>query len=356
MMTHESYLAARRFPALDGVRAIAAVLVVLFHFGGGAWVRANGWIGVHVFFVLSGFLITTLALREEDRNGSVSFRNFYLRRACRILPVYYVVLGIFVVVTFARGELRSSGLFGALPWFATFLNEFHVVGVFGVAWTLGVEQKFYLLWPVLAFGVAGLGFARRFGLAVGLTVALVSLVPVLPYSGAYASIVIGCTVAIVLHHRTGFAVLKPFTHPLAGLATAAAVVVVQVFFSDITTASHDEGGVALGTVYAVLVGLLLPSLVAGGPLARLLTLEPLRFVGERSYSLYLIQSIAGWTLAGLVPQLAHPRTLTAVGVTAVALLMADLLYRWVELPMIALGRRVTARRVEPTTVTEPVPA
>ncbi|WP_255637651.1 acyltransferase [Amycolatopsis sp. DSM 110486] len=355
-MTHETYLATRRFPALDGVRAIAAVLVVVFHFGGSAWVRANGWIGVHVFFVLSGFLITTLALREEDRTCRVSLKNFYLRRAFRILPVYYVVLGIFVVVTYARGELRSSALLGALPWFATFLNEFHVIGVFGVAWTLGVEQKFYLVWPVLAFGVAGLAFAKRFSLALGLVVALVALVPVVPYSGAYASIVIGCTAAIVLHHRTGFAVLKPLTHPVAGVVVAAVIVVVQVFFTDLTVALHDDGGVAVGTAYAVLVALMLPSLVAGGPLSRLLSLKPLRFIGERSYSLYLIQSIAGWTLAGLVPQLAHPRTLTAVGVTAVALLMADLLYRWVELPMIALGRRVTAKRPEPTPAKEPVPA
>ncbi|WP_326569399.1 acyltransferase [Amycolatopsis rhabdoformis] len=356
-MTHETYLATRRFPALDGVRAIAAVLVVLFHFGGAAWVRANGWIGVHVFFVLSGFLITTLALREEDRSGRVSLKNFYLRRAFRILPVYYVVLGIFVVVEFGRGELRSSGLLGALPWFATFLNEFHVVGVFGVAWTLGVEQKFYLVWPLLAFGIAGLGLAKRFGLALGLVIALVALVPVLPYSGAYASIVIGCAVAIALHHRKSFAVLKPFTHPVAGIVVAAMIVVVQVFFSDITAAIHDDGGVALGTTYAVLVALLLPSLVAGGPLSRVLALKPLRFIGERSYSLYLIQSIAGWTLAGLVPPLGQPRTLTALGVTAVALLMADLLYRWVELPMIGLGRRVTAKKPEPAEeAREPVPA
>lgn len=132
--------------------------------------------------------------------------------------------------------------------------------------------------------------------------------------------------------------------------------VLQVFFTDLTVALHDDGGVAVGTAYAVLVALLLPSLLAGGPLSRLLSVKPLRFLGERSYSLYLIQSIAGWMLAGLVPQLAHPRTLTAVGVTAVALLMADLLYRWVELPMIALGRRVTAKRPEPAPVQEPVPA
>src|SRR6187551_1792962 len=88
--THADYLAQRRFPGLDGLRAIAASMVVLFHFGGPDIVQ--GWIGVHLFFVLSGFLITTLLLREHDRAGRVALVDFYLRRAFRILPVYFLVL------------------------------------------------------------------------------------------------------------------------------------------------------------------------------------------------------------------------------------------------------------------------
>ena len=86
-LTHADYLALRRFPALDGLRAIAAVLVVFFHYGGPDWLQ--GWAGVQMFFVLSGFLITTLMLREERGTGRVSLSEFYLRRAFRILPVYW---------------------------------------------------------------------------------------------------------------------------------------------------------------------------------------------------------------------------------------------------------------------------
>ena len=70
----------RRFPALDGLRAIAAVIVVAFHFGGPRWTWLSGWVGVQLFFVLSGFLITTLMLREEESRGRVSLRSFYIRR------------------------------------------------------------------------------------------------------------------------------------------------------------------------------------------------------------------------------------------------------------------------------------
>nr|WP_254897474.1 acyltransferase [Amycolatopsis sp. Hca4] len=159
MMTHDEYLATRRFPALDGVRAIAAVLVIVYHFGGPDWVRANGWIGVHLFFVLSGYLITTLALREEARNGRVSLAEFYIRRAFRIIPVFYVVMGVVVVFAYFRGMgLRQSGIVDSLPWNVVFLGEYHPMPLVGQAWTLGVEQKFYLVWPLLAFGFGALGF------------------------------------------------------------------------------------------------------------------------------------------------------------------------------------------------------
>ncbi|WP_103353685.1 acyltransferase [Amycolatopsis sp. CA-128772] len=346
MMTHDEYLATRRFPALDGVRAVAAVLVVVFHYGGPNWERANGWIGVHLFFVLSGYLITTLALREEDRSGRVSLAEFYIRRAFRILPVYYVVIGVVVVFAYFRGlGLRHSGIVSALPWNVAFVGEYHQMALFGQAWTLGVEQKFYLVWPLLAFGFGALGFVKRLSLAVGLVAIMLALIPFMPYAGAYSPILIGCTLAIVLHHRKGFAALRAFTHPGTGLVVAAALIAVQTQFGEIAAFLHDDGGSITGTGYILLAALLVPSLVAGrGPLAWILSRRPMRFVGERSYSLYLMQGVVALALAGAIPQFAPHRTLTAVAVTIAGLLAADLLYRWVEVPMIDVGRRIIARR------------
>ncbi|MCR6484555.1 acyltransferase [Amycolatopsis sp. OK19-0408] len=345
MMTHDQYLATRRFGALDGVRAIAAVLVVFFHFGGPTWARANGWIGVHLFFVLSGFLITTLALREEARNGRVSLAEFYIRRVFRILPVYYVVIGVIVVYAYFKGlGLRHSGIVATLPWNVVFLGEYHQMPLFGQAWTLGVEQKFYLVWPLLAFGFGALAFVKRLSLSLGLVALMLALIPFMPYAGAYSPILIGCTLAIVLHHRKGFAALRVFTHPVVGLVVAAALIAVQTEFGEITAFLHDEGGSITGTGYVLLAALLVPSLVAGGPLAWVLSLKPMRFIGERSYSLYLVQLVIASVLGGAIPQFAPQRTMTAIAVTVVGLMAADLLYRWVELPMIDVGRRIIERR------------
>lgn len=342
-MTHNEYLAVKRFPALDGMRAIAALLVVTFHYGGPSWERANGWIGVHLFFALSGFLITTLALREEDCAGRVSLVNFSLRRAFRILPVYYTVLAAVVLLTYLRGELQPSGLPEALPYFALFLNEYHVIGTFGQAWTLGVEQKFYLVWPLIAFGIT-LTFATRLTMALGLAAAMLALIPVLPYCGAYAPILFGCALAITLHHPRGFALLRPFTHPATGALLVAAIVLVQTHLAEISDVVGDRTGSVGVQLFVVLVCLLIPSLLAGrGPITWLLYRAPLRFVGERSYSLYLVQGIAGILIAAAIPQLTPPRTLTAVAVTTTALLIADVLHRWIEIPAIDLGRRTIAR-------------
>ena len=364
MMTHEQYLATKRFPALDGVRAIAAVLVIVFHYGGPSLSRANGWIGVHLFFVMSGFLITTLALREEDRNGRASLANFYVRRAFRILPVYYVIVAMIVAFLYLRGEIRT-GFSKGLGWNAVFMGEFHPMTMFGQAWTLGVEQKFYILWPLLAFAIAGLGFVKRLSLALGLVTMLIVLVAVIPYASAFASILVGCALAIALHYRKGFAALRVFTHPAVGIVVAAALVAVQMYIYEIGAFFHDEGNVYTVLGYVVLAALLVPSLVAGGsPLTWVLSLAPMRWIGERSYALYLIQQLAAAVVAAALPQFGTHRNLTAVAVTIAGLLMADVLYRWVELPMIDVGRRIIARRQErrarretaPEAVARPEPA
>nr|WP_254896907.1 acyltransferase family protein [Amycolatopsis sp. Hca4] len=182
-------------------------------------------------------------------------------------------------------------------------------------------------------------------LSIALVLTMLALIPFVQYAGAYSPILIGCTLAIVLHHRKGFAALRVFTHPVAGLVVAAALVAVQTMFTEIAAFLHDDGGSITGTGYILLVALLLPSLVSGtGPLAWLLSRRPMRFVGERSYSLYLMQNIASVVVAGAIPQFTQDRTLTAVAVTVAGLLAADLLYRWVEVPMIDVGRRIIERR------------
>src|SRR5271168_1894347 len=151
-----------RVPQLDAVRGIAILLVMLVntsekypelhlqHF------IANGWMGVDLFFVLSGFLITGILL--DTRSSEHYFKTFYARRVLRILPLYYSVLVfMFVVVPLLRPADAHSIFERASPWWAfpLFLQNFLVArstnatGPLGVAWSLAIEEQFYLLWPLV---------------------------------------------------------------------------------------------------------------------------------------------------------------------------------------------------------------
>jgi peptidoglycan/LPS O-acetylase OafA/YrhL len=354
-LTHSEFQAARRFPALDGLRAVAALMVVFFHFGGARWTWLSGWSGVQIFFVLSGFLITTLALREEDRTGRISLRDFYLRRALRILPVYLVVLTVLVGVYHTREQLRASGTLAALPYYlSTVFTDFAPPGGFVQSWTIGVEQKFYLVWPLVAFAVGAIPFARR----AGLTIALLALslgVMVALHQGAavhYATILVGCLLALLMHNRRSFRWVRPLTHPVAGIAVAAGFVAAQLAIPSATVRLGGQPVVIAG--YSLVIALLLPSLLHNGPLNWVLSRRPMVICGERSYSLYLVQGLAGIVVLDTLHT--HPG-LTQVALTAlVALIIADVLYRWVERPMIDLGRRLTGAGRRPTGAPVPVPA
>lgn len=350
-MTYDEFRALRRFPALDGLRAVAALMVVAFHFGGTHWSWLSGWSGVHIFFVLSGFLITTLALREEDRSGRISFRNFYLRRLFRIVPVYLVVLAITMVVFAPPGE-PVGDLNGALPYYLTFLNEWAPPSEFLHSWTLGIEQKFYLVWPVLAFAAGALTLARRLTVAAG-AMALVCLGWVL-WDGSlvhYLVILSGCALAILMHSPRGFALVRPLTHPVTGIVLALVFVAAQLGLRD-AVRYFDSEQIAL-LPYALLTCLMLPGLLTPGPTQWLLSTRPAVFVGERSYSMYLVQAVAGKTFAWALPHVVGfpvaipPGTRLLVMAGLVALAMAHVLYRVVERPFIRFGTALTKRR--PTT-------
>ncbi|MBV8072845.1 MAG: acyltransferase, partial [Acidobacteriaceae bacterium] len=147
-------------PTLDGWRAVAIGMVIAYHasmvpFGtveayrsSWAYLLRFGHIGVALFFGISGFLITTLLLREEARNGRISLSKFYIRRCFRILPAYYALLGSITILGLitSRAELMSS-----LCFVRNYIHEGAGGGsyVTGHLWSLAVEEHFYLLWPGL---------------------------------------------------------------------------------------------------------------------------------------------------------------------------------------------------------------
>ena len=146
-----------RIPGLDGLRAISIIIVILKHLLSQKYLDSSlksvpilfdGLFGVNVFFIISGFLITTLLLREEEKTGTVVIRSFYLRRVLRIFPAYffllfvYAILEYFNVIEISRSSWLTSltftrSLIESKEWFT------------GHTWSLSVEECFYLLWPIL---------------------------------------------------------------------------------------------------------------------------------------------------------------------------------------------------------------
>src|SRR5438067_3222943 len=142
-------LREKNIPALNGIRAVAVALVMLFHFG---FKGIPGGHGVLMFFVLSGFLITWLLLLEQEEKGSISLRAFYVRRALRILPAAYafllVGLGLLLVT---HRQVVWTHVACVVAYVANYFTALHHEdagnGLFRHLWSLAIEEQFYLLWP-----------------------------------------------------------------------------------------------------------------------------------------------------------------------------------------------------------------
>jgi peptidoglycan/LPS O-acetylase OafA/YrhL len=156
MNTHSSksnsgFLQLTRFRSLDGLRAFGILAVIWRHATG----VGQGYLGVELFFAISGFLITSLLLREQRQQGHISLSKFYARRSLRIFPLYYAVLGIYILTVFATRRHIPSGqeFFFNLRYFLTYTSNWFVPQNWGVifyfAWSLATEEQFYLVVPSL---------------------------------------------------------------------------------------------------------------------------------------------------------------------------------------------------------------
>lgn len=221
---HQRYRAQRTFGSLDGLRCLAIVPVVLHHSISGdvSGLLSKGPLGVDLFFALSGFLITTLLLRERDREGHVDTLAFYRRRALRIFPLYYLVLGVYllrVLLLLPEGPQRAH-FFASLPFFATYTTNWFVDFaaphpiIFAFSWSLAAEEQFYLLFPWLYrfragpwLGALGLLVLDRFA-ELGLLAAWgASPLVVRIASSVQAPICFGALLAWLLHGRRSFGVV-----------------------------------------------------------------------------------------------------------------------------------------------------
>ncbi|HET8976830.1 MAG TPA: acyltransferase family protein [Solirubrobacteraceae bacterium] len=343
-----SHVSIPHVGALDGLRAIAVIAVMLYH-GGVSW-APGGFLGVEVFFVLSGFLISSLLLAEWARSSTIVLRAFWARRARRLLPALFLlvlVIGVYYVIggpATAVPNLESNGLSTLLyvnNWhqIANGANYFAASGPVSPVqhtWSLAIEEQFYLLWPLLVLGALGLAARRgapairslRLLLALCLTGAVASAADTAVLYGSghglnrvyygtdtrASGLLIGAALAIALAIRRrqgrddrrdagGPGIAEPPGAPdrcqspgramarrrwLLGVAALAGLAAV---LAGIAVAAGGRGWVypfgLLGLDAAVVIVILGVVVAPAGPAARLLSLRPLRGIGLISYGLYL---------------------------------------------------------------------
>jgi peptidoglycan/LPS O-acetylase OafA/YrhL len=298
-------------PDIEGLRAVAIVAVLLCH--AGLVFFAGGYVGVDVFFVISGFLITRLLLGEVEKTGSVSLRGFYARRARRLLPLSAVLLATVGVLSLlllspvraveVAGDIISSAIYTANWHFAAqsvdyFAQDIEPSPVLHL-WSLAIEEQFYLVWPTLLLAVTWLWRRRGASVrpALWVTLALVlagSFALGLKLTGdqpaaAYFSTFgraweLGLGAALAL---LGALRIRQVAAAALGWAGLAAIVYAAISF-DATTPFPGTAALlpTLGAACLILAGASLYGQARGGP-AALLSLRPVRYVGRISYSWYL---------------------------------------------------------------------
>lgn len=356
-----------RVPALDGLRAIAVGGVLLFHAGVSA--VPGGFLGVDVFFVLSGYLITSLLLAERAREGQFSLGHFWMRRARRLLPaVVVLVIAVVVVSLFLpaseAGRVRSDALSSLL-----YVNNWHQIlteqSYFDAAgrpsllrhlWSLSVEEQFYLLWPLALLGGLGAMARMRFvqvllGVAAASTILMAALYdpsgdPSRVYYGTdtrLTPLLLGAALAFLWPIRAARKSTRPRAVALLDAMAVAGLVVVGTAFLgarefDSWIYRGGLAGVALATALLI-AALVHPACRVARPLAT----SPVVWVGERSYGIYLWH----WPVMVLSrPELDLAWSMWALVPLQIALtvVLAAASYRWVERPFRTGGaqRRIRA--------------
>ena len=356
--------AQRRFASLNGLRCLAILAVIWHHASGRRNEILGRGLGVDLSFAISGFLITTLLAREFSRTGKINLRRFYARRTLRIFPLYFAVLGLYVVLVIATrgGTPQGAAFMHHLPAFATYTSNWFVpIGngnstIFYFAWSLATQEQFYLLWPLALLLCLAPGRWWRAG-AVMLALIAFSEVARLAISGhglaitaarsIAAPICLGAAWALMLHSATGFAAARRLLgHRAAApglLAGLAACIAMRV---------------PVGILEFLLAALVAACCIREDNLAApLLTARPMRFVGEISYGMYLLHMLAINSVRPIVgTPFGVPVFVAGTGVTT-ALAYAS--YRWFETPILRFRDRLgrsDAQTAAPVPLTGSVPA
>ena len=341
----------QRIKALDGIRAVAILLVLAGHLLGQYGMEGSSWwteivgnasLGVRLFFVLSGFLITSLLQTEFAQHGKISLGKFWARRSIRILPAFYVYLAVIAWLAYTNifavsGQQLTAAATYTWNYHALWISDAPAQGQWflGHLWTLSLEEQFYLVWPLVLIG-AGWKIAKHASWIIPLVLPVVRIACYylfpnqrgylgMMFHTAIDSILVGCAFALWREPIQAWLSQRKWITTLAlGYVFLLAPVLSFYFRSYRITLGFG--------LEALCAGVLLLQLCAGGKLSTLLSASPLVWLGRLSYSLYLWQQLF-LTNYQPKPQGGFPLNLLCAFGAAVAS------YYLVEMPCLKLKRR-----------------
>lgn len=352
---------ARRIPQLDGIRGIA-ILLVIFHNQGSRYptlhlerLFANGWMGVDLFFVLSGFLITGILL--DTKRAERYFTSFYVRRCFRTWPLYYVVIAFMFLVVPHIHSSKAVLADRSAPWWAyvLYLQNFFVaiptraVGPLGVTWSLAIEEQFYLVWPLFV-RYCSAARLRQFALCIMCLSPVLRLYLSLHGVDLYANVfcrldglMAGALIAVSAR-TPGFLPESNIRPAWILLFCAAPLAFVSEYLGARWFTFTLSAGASAAFVYLALFS-------KATWLRRVLSNRALVYIGTISYGLYLLHKIpfdaAEVIKVGMPPVVAFPTLLAA------CILLATLSWRFFERPILRFRGSiapsgVAARAVSPS--------
>lgn len=350
------FCSASCFRGLDGLRAIAIALVLLHHcprFESPLLqtLQENGRHGVSLFFVISGFLICTLLLREQEQTGTIALGRFYIRRAARLLPLYYAVLSVYVAAVFAFDVFSAHGeqlfrdkLPGYLFYYSNWLPT-ATQGPFFFAWSLAVEEQFYLGFGLLLFLVP-----RLFVIGAGAAALLLKFAVYQAYGAVDAQsawcrvffsyqepIILGVLLGFALHHRPFYEGLARVLRPRLAGAGIGILLAGGLLFRPFATQSTWDAQVLYVLMAIAIAGCALR------PAQGWLDQRLIAHVGKVSYGIYLLHWLVLVAVARALPPSPWFPCFCLAGTLVIVVTIASAVHRSFEAPIIAFFKRRYSR-------------